>query len=162
MMPLVAAAVGIASKFIPELIGSALDSKKAEKVADIVTKHAVAAFPGVVEPLKEFSDLLDKSPEQVDKLRAEIMELRLDDVKHAREHQVKDDKLTYLIVISSYVGTGLLVLLLAYMATLDLDVLVITPIATLIGGAITWLQQQVQQITNFKYGSSIGSKLKDK
>lgn len=168
MLPaLIPLAVGIASKYIPELIGSALDSDKAEKVAKVVVAHAKQAFPkDVIPALKEFDELLEKSPEQANELRVEVLDLvklQIQDVQHAREHNTDykaTQKLGWLVMVSSIPQVLVCLGALSYITTLNLEASVLAAVSALVGGYLNQLYQERQQVMNYRFGSSLGSKTK--
>jgi len=167
MLPmLIPLAVSIASKYIPELIETKLDSKKAAQVADVVIKHAKSAFnEDAVPALKKLDELMEQSPERANELRVEVLELvklEVQDVQHAREHT--DDKATqrlgWLVMWTSIPQIMICLGTLSYITTLNLAAGVLSTISALVGGYVNQLYQERQQVMNYRFGSSLGSKTK--
>lgn len=166
MLPLIPLAIGLASKFIPELVSKALDSKEAGKVAKVIISEATKFAPDNSEQdaLKAYEDYLAKNPAAVHQLHEQILkvvELEVKDVQHARVMGKGDDKLTYLIVILAFVGLGACIVSLVYVVRLNLEGGALATVSAAIGSVSTLCIQQLQQISNYKYGSSIGEKFKD-
>lgn len=165
MAPLVGLAVSMASKYLPELIGSALDSKKAENVAKIVTDAAVAYTGG--KPAHEALKAVENDKEFFMAQKKDILsviELEVRDIQHARENQCEDEVTKYLSFIVMCVNPLLIagcVWALISVAESDMDVGLITTISAVLGGAINNFFQERQQVMNFRFGSSLGSKLKN-
>ena len=163
MAPLIAMAVSAASKFIPELIGSALDSEKAESVARVVTDSAMT-YAGIKDPeqaLKKVQEDKQFWEAQRSKI-VDIVKMELADIQHAREH-VNDDvtkRLSYMVMVCNPVFIGLCVWALIWVSTSTLDSGLITAISAVLGGAINNFFQERQQVMNFRFGSSLGSKIK--
>lgn len=165
MLPLISMAVGLASKFIPELVSKALDSKEAGKVAKIVLAEATKFAPDddEVSALKAYEEHLAKNPAAVQSMHEHIfkvIKLEIEDVQHARMLGKGDDKLTYLLVMLSFIGLGACMWALVYSVRLNLEAGSLAAISAAIGSVTTLCIQQLQQISNYKYGSSVGEKSK--
>lgn len=150
---------------MPSLLSKTNEDNKAD-VANTVLQIAQGMFPDLApaKALEEYEKVVQKNPMELAELTTaltEIFEMEIEDTQHARVNQTEDDKLTYVLVVLSYVGVAACIAALVYVTTLNLQAGTLATIAATIGAAATWMQQQVQQITNFKYGSSIGSKLKE-
>lgn len=166
---MVSFALGLAAKFIPGLVSAGLDDAKAGKVASTVLKMAKAYFPDNTDEdaLAKYESYVSQNPERLAELQdavKEIFAMQIKDTQHARLHRPEGpDYLMYILVVFSYAGNAVGLGALVYVtAILKLDGGTLAAVAAAIGGAMTWMQQQVQQIINFRYGSSLGSKLKDK
>ena len=167
MAPLIPIAVSLASKFIPELIGKALDSDTAEKVATKVMDVAITAT-GREDP-KEALEIWDPdtSPELKEKLRADILslvEMQIKDVQHAREfnkYEGLTENVAYGIMYGNLVLIACLIGLFARVASSSLTVSAASTLSAIIGGALNQLYQERQQVTGYLFGSAVGSKLKD-
>lgn len=169
MAPLAALAISIASKYIPELIGKALDSKKAEEVSSHLI-GAVSEYTGmVVHDTAQLEKAFDKAgPEFFLKQRAQVIELaesRIADVQHARKFK-NDEVNTKISYTVMWVNPFLIVLgivALIYVTTsLELDGGLLATISAVLGGWLNQLYQERQQVMNFHFGSSLGSKLKQR
>lgn len=164
MAPLVSLAISAASKFIPELIGSALDSKKAEEVARVVTDAAVQ-YTGAEsqhEALKQVENDQTFWNQQHGKI-IKLIEIEVADVQHAREH-VNDGvtkHLSYFVMLSNPVWIGLCIWGLIYLSEQPISSDMKVALSAVLGGAINNFFQERQQVMNFRFGSSLGSKLKN-
>lgn len=165
MAPLVPIAISLATKYIPELIGKALDSKSAESVAASVIDIAKSATG-----LQDTSDALAafKPTEQdIANMRKDILallELQVGDVQHAREHGKYQELTTvvaYGIMFGNLALIAILIGLLVYVATSSLATSYASTLSAMIGGALNQLYQERQQVASFLFGSAVGSKLKD-
>ena len=163
---MVSAAISIAARFLPDLIGKVFESDKAEAVAEAITQAAMGKYGEDAETsLAKYMIELENNPAARAELSSLVKftaRLAIEDVQDARRQPENgDDKLTYVIIVLSYIGMTAVIACLVYVATLTLEAGVLAAIAAVLGSAITLMQQQIQQITNFKYGSSVGSKVKD-
>lgn len=169
MAPLATLAISLASRYIPELIGVALDSKKAEKVS----QHLIGA-------VGEYTSLPIDHPYQVEKAfeqagskffleqREQILELaqlQTKDIQHARKYQNEpvNTHISYTVMWVNPVLIVLGIFALVYVTTeLNLAAGLLATISAVIGGWLNQLYQERQQVMNFHFGSSLGSKLKNK
>lgn len=169
MAPLAAVAISIASKYIPELIGAALDSKKASAVTQHVVE-AVKTYTGMSVDTEQDCELALESagPAFWLKQREQILklvELELSDVQDAREktNDILNTKLSLLVM---YVNPVLIVIgisALVYVTLqLELNGGLLATISAVLGGWLNQLYQERQQVMNFHFGSSMGSKLKQR
>lgn len=161
---LIQLAIATASKYIPKIIESKIESPKAKAIANTIFK-AAKEFTGESDPQKALNKVQD-SPEFFKLHEQSILkelELHLEDIQHAREHN--NDEVTRNL---SYVVMYLNPLLIAagvyafiYVMKLDLSKDVSMALSALIGGIVNQLMQERQQVMNYRFGSTIGSKLKD-
>jgi len=93
-----------------------------------------------------------------------VIELELQDIQHARENQADDNvtkHLSYVVMGINPFLIGACVWALIYVAQSDMDVGLIATLSAMLGGAINNFFQERQQVMNFRFGSSLGSKLKN-
>ena len=167
MTPLVPIAVSLASKFIPELIGKALDSDTAEQVAGKIID--VAKYATGLTDDKAALDAFEtaSTPKDLAKLRSDVLklvEMQVDDVQHARdnnEHKELTENVAYAIMYGNLAVIACLIGGFAWVASSDLAVSAASTLSAIIGGALNQLYQERQQVAGYLYGSSLGSKLKD-
>lgn len=169
MEPISAAVVGLAAKYLPDIIGIFRDKDdKAAKAASVISK--VAQDVTGASTLNEIDKALAAQPELVMKLRMAVMadahvaeQMRLADVKDARDMQkvalTQDDVFSKRFVYYFAAGWSLFICIYLTIVTLcpipqaNLRV-VDTVVGVLIGTVLGAIFQ-------FFYGSSISSKHKD-
>lgn len=172
MAPAIAAALSLATKYLPDVVGLLTDNKRAGKTAQIVSE-AVKQVTGSTT-LQGADEAFQNSPELVLELRKAVMadkyvaeEMRLKDVQDARamykEENTQADKLSdlvmkwNLVIILCLVAINVLAIL--YLTT---NATVLALISNLVGVVVGALLGERQQVTGFYFGSSLGSKNKDK
>jgi len=169
MGSIVSLAIGIATKYIPGLIGKAFSSDKAVEIASTVLNTA-QEVTGILDPkeaLESYDKSLAKSSEEQQKLADNVLslvKLEVEDVQDAREHFTGDaatDRLTYFVMLGNLPLVGTCVGVLVWVTMMDLDGGKLTAISALIGGVIQQLLQERQQVMNYRFGSSIGEKVKN-
>lgn len=171
MAPLVQLALGVATKFIPELIGKALNDDKAKEVAEVVGNSAVAYVKdkyGVDMPAIEAIKKVDSSAEmefwkEQRQSVIDVIKLEVEDIQHAREHNQEDGvvrNLSYLVMWINPIFIALCICALIYVSTAGLASGVLATVAATLGAAINHFFQERQQVMNYRFGSSLGSKLK--
>lgn len=167
MGPLIPLALSLATKFIPELVGKALDSDTAVKVTDEVIKVAqkVTGHDNYDDAMSEFEAVA--KPEHFAEIRSDILklvEMQVKDVQHAREnneHKALTENVAYGIMYGNLILIAVLIGLFAWVASSDLAVSAASTLSAIIGGALNQLYQERQQVAGYLFGSSLGSKLKD-
>lgn len=168
MGPLIAVAIGLATKYIPGLIGKALNSTDAEAIAKTVTDSALS-YTGLQdksEALKRYEELLEQDKSEQQKLADQVMQLvqlEVDDTKDARHTFVGDkasDTLTYMIMIGNLPLIASAVGALIWLSTVELSEGKLTALSALIGGIISNFLQERQQVMNYRFGSTISDKFK--
>ncbi|AWD90283.1 hypothetical protein [Dickeya phage Amaethon] len=170
MGPLIAVALGIATKYIPSLIGKAFNSEEAESVAKVVIDKAREAtgLPASTDAtvLAKYEELLESDRQAQQYLSDsvfQVLKLETDDLKDARQHFSGDkasDRLTYLVMIGNLPLVASLVCALIWISTLELSEGKLTALAALIGGIVQNLLQERQQVMNYRFGSTISDKFK--
>lgn len=170
MGPLIAVAIGLATKYIPSLIGKAFSSEEAESVAKVVidTARTVTGLdnPTDAEALAKYEQMLENDRQKQQQLSDNILAvltLEADDMKDARQHFAGDkasDRLTYLVMIGNLPLVATLVAALIWISTLELSEGKLTALAALIGGIVQNLLQERQQVMNYRFGSTISDKFK--
>lgn len=168
MLPLVPIAIGLASKYVPELIRTAFSNDKAAEVAKTVIDLAKNST-GLQEPneaLNKFEQQLrDNSDLQIELMKqvTAVMQMQVGDVQHARE-TLKDDhttsKLAYLVMVGNVPLIMLCIGLLVWVTSVDLSDGQLAAVSAIIGGCLNQLYQERQQVMNYRFGSSIGEKLR--
>lgn len=164
MTPLISLAVSLASKYVPELIGESLNSKKARAISNLVI-DAAKEYTGVKDPEQALGiigndkDFWDKNSDKV----FSLLEAEIRDVQHSREHNNDDvtKRLSYLIMVVNPILIAAGIYAFIYVMSIDLEKDTSMALSALIGSVITHLLQERQQVMNFRFGSTIGSKLKD-
>ena len=156
-------AISAASKFLPQLIESKIDSPKAKKVAKTIL-NAAKDFTGESDQqaaLKKVENSSEFFEIHSDSILKEL-ELHLDDIQHAREHNDNvTSNLSYLVMLLNPLFICAGVYAFIYVMSLDLDEGTKMAISALIGSIVTHLLQERQQVMNHRFGSAIGSRLKD-
>jgi hypothetical protein len=161
---LVNLAIAAASKYIPELISSKIENKTAKAVAETLFDAAKKATG--IDDAEQALKAVESSPEffikQQDNIVA-MLQSELKDVQHAREHNNDEvtKNLSYVVMYLNPLLIGLGVYAFIYVMQLDLSKDVSMALSALIGGIINQLMQERQQVMNYRFGSAIGSKLKD-
>jgi len=161
---LIQLAVSAASKYIPKIIESKIESPKAKAIASTIFE-AAKEFTGESDPQKALSKVQD-SPEFFKLHEQSILkelELHLEDIQHAREHNNDEvtKNLSYVVMYLNPLLIGVGVYAFIYVMQLDLSKDVSMALSALIGGIVNQLMQERQQVMNYRFGSTIGSKLKD-
>ena len=172
MAPAIAAALSLATKYLPDLVGMLTDNKKASKTAKIVSQVAKQVTGATT--LQGVDDALQGSPEMVLELRKAIMadkyvaeEMRLKDVQDARsmyrQEHAQADKLSSMIMKWNLLIILVLVVVnVVAILYLSGSAAVLGLISNIIGIVIGALINERQAVTGFYFGSSLGSKIKDK
>lgn len=164
-------AISAASKFIPEFIGSAFSDSKAKSVADAITKTAV----GYVKDKYDLDDVTElEAVKKVENDREFFMQHRKDflslidmelkDIQHAREHNQEDGvvkNLSYIVMIVNPFLIALCIGALIYVSTAGLAGAVTATVSATLGAAINHFFLERQQVMNYRFGSSLGSKMKN-
>ena len=162
---LIQLAIATASKYIPKIIESKIESPKAKSIANTIFE-AAKEFTGEPDPQKALSKVQD-SPEFFKLHEQSILkelELHLEDIQHAREHNNDEvsRKLSFVVMYLNPLLIAACVYAFIYVIGLeDVDEGTKMAISALIGSIVTHLLQERQQVMNYRFGSTIGSKLKD-
>lgn len=161
---LIQLAIAAASKYIPKIIESKIESPKAKSIANTIFE-AAKEFTGESDPQKALGKVQD-SPEFFKLHEQSILkelELHLEDIQHAREHNNDEvtRNLSYAVMYLNPLLISAGVYAFIYVMGLDLDEGTKMAISALIGSIVTHLLQERQQVMNYRFGSTIGSKLKD-
>lgn len=161
---LVNLAIAAASKYIPELISSKIENKTAKAVAETLLDAAKKATG--IDDAEQALKAVESSPEFFIKQQDDIVAMlqsELKDVQHAREHANDEvtKNLSYVVMYLNPLLIGLGVYAFIYVMQLDLSKDVSMALSALIGGIVNQLMQERQQVMNYRFGSAIGSKLKD-
>lgn len=170
MIPLIPVALSLAAKYIPDLILSATDSKSAAAVANTVLK-AAADTTGILNDPEKALDAYEKTlatseqeQQKLVSLVTPLITVEVQDTQNAREHFSGDlatDRLTYFVMLGNLPLVGTCVGVLVWVTMADLDGGKLTAISALIGGVIQQLLQERQQVMNYRFGSSIGEKVRN-
>jgi hypothetical protein len=161
---LIQLAIATASKYIPKIIESKIESPKAKAIANTIFE-AAKEFTGESDPQEALNKVQD-SPEFFKLHEQSILkelEFRLEDIQHAREHNNDEvtRNLSYVVMYLNPLLIGVGVYAFIYVMQLDLSKDVSMALSALIGGIVNQLMQERQQVMNYRFGSTIGSKLKD-
>lgn len=161
---LIQLAIATASKYIPKIIESKIESPTAKRIAGAIF-DAAKEFTGE-QDAQEALKKVENSPEffsvNSDAILKEL-ELQLEDIQHAREHNndAVTRNLSYAVMALNplFIAAGVYAFIEVMNADLSKDVSM--ALSALIGGIISQLLQERQQVMNYRFGSAIGSKLKD-
>ena len=157
--PLIPLAISLASKFIPDLVSSALDSKTAGKVASKVIEAATTATG--LEP-EEALNTWDPSHNEQEALKGtvlDVLKLEMGDAQHARENTVDIDMTKNIAYGIMYLNMLLIAGLIggfAWLLQAGLGDGITGTLGALIGGALNQLYQERQQVVGFLYGLKAG------
>ena len=162
-MSITALALGVAAQYLPDLV-SKFTGNKSEVVAKVIDAAKLATGNTDAElALKAYKP----STADLAALRADVLSvitLEVKDIQHAREVH-KDDTVTdhlsyqvmYLNPIYICIGIGSIV----WLCTQSLPNGVLATASALIGAGLNQLYQERQQVMNYRFGSSLGEKLKE-
>ena len=171
MMEPISIALALA-KFVPDVIG--LFSKKNGRKAD----EAMSTVTEIAEELtgasgKDAIEALDNNPNLQLEFKKAVMahaqikeQLAYEDRKNARamysHHNEKTDEISsWIMLFNLPVIIILVVIQIACMYLLKENAQLLALIANVVGYVTSALLNERQQVTNFRFGSSVGSKLKD-
>ncbi|UIS54087.1 putative DNA topoisomerase [Edwardsiella phage vB_EpP_ZHX] len=168
MGPLIPLALGLASKYVPDLFKSAFGSDKAAEVANIVidTAKAATGCADSQQALAGYKGVLEQNPQlQLELMSkvADVLQMQVNDIQHARE-TLRDDattsKLAYLIMFGNIPLIGGSIALLVWVTTSGMTEGTLATVSAIIGGCLNQLYQERQQVMNYRFGSSVGEKLR--
>lgn len=161
----IASAAGL-DDWLKKKLGGTLGEKTAKKIADIAMAATGTTTPqDAAQIVKQNADFAIEIRRELMKNEHELTLAALADVQNAREmykvqHDTADDIANW-VITQNHLAVMLLIVANGLVLVYVKDQVLAVAAGNLIGGSIAALWQERQQILNFYFGSSLGSKIKD-
>lgn len=161
----IASAAGL-DDWIKKKLGGAIGDKAAKKITDIAMAATGTTNPqDAVTIIQQNADFAIEIRRQLMKNEHELTLALLEDVKGARDmykvqHDTADD-IALRVTTQNHLAVMLLIIANGLVLVYVNDQMLAVAAGNLIGGSIAALWAERQQVLNFYFGSSLGSKIKD-
>jgi len=152
--------------WIKNKLGEKLGEKTAQKITHIAQVATNSATPEeALERVKLYQDEAEAVKQKLLEKEHELKLAYLEDVQSAREmyghKNAMADKVAEQVISQNHKVVALLLLCNVLVLQYVEDTAVAMALGNLIGGSVTALWQERQQVIGFFFGSSLGSKLKN-